>query len=238
MAGRIAIVIPRAGTGPVVTPLHSAGVDGYVHRYIPSRLGLSAGADIASLTDIGTASVPLLPTGAGTAKYQVANGVGYAELTSSNDTTANYILQGASTPAYQPQVTIAMVAQVPAAQVRIFEAGSLSVIRATSGQLQASRTNGSGGSVLTSGTNVWAFMLAQVDAASGTLLLRANSTEATAALTSVQMGATPPRMGGNQGAALKVTQVLEGLTWNRILTADERLAVHNAMRTKWSAVLS
>lgn len=235
MPGRIAIVIPRSGTGPVVTPLHSAGVDGYSHRYIPARLGQAAGTDITSLPDIGTANVPLAPTGFGTAKVQMSNGVTYAELTSSADTTANYILQGA-TAAYQPQVTIAMVAQMPAAQVRIYESEAFGVIRATSGQFQASRTNGSGGSVLATGSNVWAFLLAEVDASALTLLLRTNATEVTGTLTSANTGGTPPRMGGNQGAASKIAQVAEAITWPRILDATERLAVQNAMKAKYSVL--
>lgn len=235
MAGRIAIVIPRSGTGPVVTPLHSAGVDGYTHRYVPARLGLAAGGDITSLPDLGTAGVPLTPTGFGTAKSQSSGGVTYAELTSSADTTANYVLQGATT-AYAAQVTIAVVAQIPAAQVRIYETEAFGVVRATSGQFQAARTNGSGGSLLASGTNTWVFILAQVDAGASSLLLRTNATEATAALTSVQTGATAPRMGGNQGAASKVAQVAEAITWNRILSADERLAVQNAMKAKYSVL--
>lgn len=236
MAGRIAIVIPRSGTGPVVTPLHSAGVDSYSHRYVASRLGLASGADITSFTDIGSLNVPMIPTGSGTAKLQIASGMTYAELTASADTTANYVLQGGTTPAYAAQVTIAVVAQVPASQVRVYETEGLGIVRATSGQFQASRTNGSAGSVLASGANTWTFMLAQVDASALTLLLRTNATEVTGTLTSAATGATPPRMGGNQGAASKVSQIAEAITWPRVLTSDERTAVHNAMKAKYSVL--
>lgn len=51
MAG-LGIVIPRAGgTGPIVTPLHTAGVDGYSRRFVASRLAGAAGTALTAWPD-------------------------------------------------------------------------------------------------------------------------------------------------------------------------------------------
>ena len=234
MAGRVALVIPRAGTGPVVTPLHSAGVDGYAHRYLPSRQGIAAGSALSTLTDLGSAKIDLASTGLGSAVIQTANGLTYAELTSDAGTSANYIMEGA-TAVYAPQVTIAAVVQVDTGPARLYESEALGLIKATDGRYQASRSNGTSGAALIAGSaaGAWAFVLAQVDASALTLLVRKDTGEVSGTISNPQVGATRPRLGGNGGSASKVARVAEALTWNRVLTADERTAVHTAMRAQY-----
>lgn len=236
MAG-LNIIIPRAGgIGPIIDPLHSAGVSGYNHRYVASRINQAMDTPIATFPDLGSGAAPLL-SAAGTTTLRREGTVVYAELASSADTTANYNLES-SNREYLPQATIAMVARVPSSTVRLFEAGTLSLLKAGSGQWQVSRSNGSAGSLLVTGDTGWVFLLAQADATSQTSLLRRDATEATGVFTSTNTGETPVRMGGNQGAASKVAHIAESLSWPRILNPTERLAVQKAMKAKYSALLT
>jgi hypothetical protein len=235
MAG-LGIVIPRQGpgTGPVIpVPLHSVGVAGASHRYVPERSGpTQLGAAVTALPDlIGSASLTV--AGSGTVNPVIADSGGQRYMTIPTElrylqaTGADF--GGTFTSAYVVKHTgSGEFASADGYAMRRNSDGSWGLL-------------GNGGQVqLAPGSSAWVVYFGICSSASSRLAVDGAVTPTAGLITGpVSTSADRIRLGGGSsfGAGTEMA-VAENVVWPFALSEAQRAAFVAAMRAKWTALLA
>lgn len=231
-----ALVVPRSGIGPIVEPLHSAGVAGANHRYVPDREGYADGVTFAALHDlIGSAN---LVVSAGTTDVK-----GHGEVaTPVNVITARQL--AASTVSVLENGSVDLGAVWSAALVFKSPAAATTTLATLDGYTISRAGNASytfGGSGVnnhtTAGaqTNGWCVALV---GGGTTSFFQLNGVDVASAGTAPQ-GSQTDRIYLGQRSATARTQPIdfaELITWPFSLSAPQKAAALAAMRAKYSFV--
>lgn len=233
-----ALVVPRAGTGPVVDPLHSAGVAGASHRYVPNREGYADAATFAALHDlIGSANLTI--TGATTdmkARSEVADPVNLVVARQNAASTVS-VLEGAG-GAFDlgAAFSVAVVFKSPAnATTTITTLDGYSISRAANGSYTWGGNGTNNHSTGGTQTNGWCVAIA---GGGTTTFFQLNGVDVASAGTAPPSSQTDRIYLGQRSASAR-TQPLdfaEVITWPFTFTAPQKAAALAAMRAKYSFV--
>jgi len=245
MAG-IGIVIPRTGpgTGPVLpTPLHSNGVAGATHRYVPERMNLTTGATVTTVPDL-IGSAPLVAVGTSTS-YPLIGATGGQQYVKWPTGVANRTLRATGVDLGSTFTFATVLRASDTSFMSIVADGYDTTIRPSGAfQLNAFTSTSTAGAV-TGGPDVRNKFVVIFGIASGAASRLAVSTNAyvsadagtiagpstvTSVVDTVAWGSGfTPTAGSEQN-------VVEGNVWPFALDATQRAAHVAAMVAKWSGL--
>ena len=227
----LGIVIPRAATGPIVDPVHSAGVAGASHRWITGEEDYADGEMFATLHDlIGSAN---LVNTVATLTAREESQTTLARLAPGNDVTrlAN------TTVDLGDVFSFCLVARIPSVNVNIGVFDGLVLTRLTNGGY---RLAGAGSLDTGSGqTGGWAVLMGGVGAGFTGEFFTVNNVTAAGDITAFGSQTNRVNLGPGSGGTQTRTDphdYAELITWPFLLTTQQRADALAAMRAAYPFV--